>query len=158
MAGLVPAIVVENYSIAANPPIGDYDVNWDYIYNYKNSSSVAVGAYWILTAAHVGDDGGTGNLTIGNDTYYQQEVVFHDTADLALVRYDKPLPGYYPLYAGEIYTGKFLKTYLELVMVGFGFDGIASSASFTQLKATLGESNDGEQTEEKQRQQSVQIL
>ena len=133
MAGVSFAIVVQDYSVATNAPTGDYDVNWDHVYNYKASSGVAVGVYWLLTAAHVGDDGGTGSVTVGNDTYYQQEVIFHDTADLALVRYDKPFPGHYPLHEDEIYTRSgFSKTYQELVMVGFGFDGVASSSSFTQ--------------------------
>jgi hypothetical protein len=131
MAGVAPAIVVEDYSVATNAPP---DLNWDYVYNYKSSSAVAVGTHWLLTAAHVADDGGTGAITVGTTTYTQQEIIFHDTADLALVRYDREFPGFYPLYTGEIYTTKWglLKTYVELVMVGFGFDGVASDSSFTQ--------------------------
>jgi hypothetical protein len=133
MAGFAPAIVVQNYSVATNAPTGDWDLNWDYVYNYKQSSAVAVGEYWILTAAHVADDGGTGALAVNGVIYYQQEVIFHNTADLALVRFDKPFPGFYSLHAGEIYTGAGRsKTYRELILVGFGFDGVASSSSFTQ--------------------------
>lgn len=120
------AIVVENYSVATNAPTGDWDLNWDYVYNYKNSSSVAVGEYWILTAAHVADDGPSGDLTIAGTTYFQQEIIYHagvddpdnaDNADLALVRYDKPLPGFYDLYTGSLSTGS------EFIMVGFGNTG-----------------------------------
>lgn len=117
------AIVVEDYSVATNPPSGSWDLNWDYVYNYKNSSSVAVGEYWILTAAHVADDGSSGDLTIDGTTYFQQEIIFHagaddpentGNADLALVRYDKPLPGFYDLYTGSFSASS------ELILAGFG--------------------------------------
>ncbi len=75
MAGSVSAIVVADYSIATNPPSGIWDLNWGYVYNYKGSSAVAVGSHWLLTAAHVANDGGTGMLTINGINYYQQEIV-----------------------------------------------------------------------------------
>ena len=60
------------------------DFNWDYIYRYKTSSGVAVDTHWLLSAAHVADDGGSGALTINGDVYTQMQRVFHPTADLAL--------------------------------------------------------------------------
>ena len=102
----VQAIATVNDTISAQSPTNEgYSLNWDYIYKYKNASSVAVDHYWILTAAHVGDDEGTGSLVIGGEIYTQQEIIFHPTADLALVRYDKPFPGYYGLHEGEIHNG-----------------------------------------------------
>ncbi len=46
-------------------PSGSWDVNWDYVYNYKESSAVAIDSYWLLTAAHVADDAPGWNMTIG---------------------------------------------------------------------------------------------
>ena len=129
-AGSSPAIVVSDYSVATNAPSG---LNWDYVYNYKNSSSVAVGSYWLLTAAHVADDGGTGQLTINGTNCYQQEIVYHASADLALVRYDKAFPGYYPLYTGSIpnWSGIGKDRRISVVMVGYGNTGTVSSTSWT---------------------------
>ncbi len=118
------AIVVGDYSVATNPPTGSWDVNWDYVYNYKQSSSVAVGGHWILTAAHVADDGFVSDITIGSITYYQQEVIFHTSADLALVRFDKDFSGYYPLYTGSFSVGD------DIAMIGYGNTGTVSSASY----------------------------
>lgn len=143
----VSAIIVADYGVAVNPPIGDWDLNWDYVYNYKNSSSVAVGEYWLLTAAHVGDDGGTGSLTIDGVNYIQQEVIFHaavddsehsNKADLALVRYDKPLPGWYPLYTGSVNNK-------SVVMVGFGRTGTVYSTYYTETALGNGTKRWGSQ-------------
>jgi len=110
VAGSVSAIVVADYTVATNPPTGIWNVNWGYVYNYKNSSAVAVGSHWLLTAAHVADDGGAGTILVDGTNYFQQEIVFHlpsddpqhtSRADLALVRFDKEFPGYYPLYTGS---------------------------------------------------------
>jgi hypothetical protein len=91
--------------------------------------------YWLLTAAHVGDNG-VANIMINGEIYYQQDIVFHDQADLALVRFDKPFPGYYFLFHGEIYHNSGgmwgSKVWHELIMVGYGYDGTVSSDSFTQ--------------------------
>ena len=134
----VQAIAVSDYDVAESSPTNaGYALNVDYVYNYKNASAAAVDHYWILTAAHVGDDGGTGALIIDGETNTQQEVVLHEDADLALVRYDKALPGYYSLMEDEIYheEGPWYnkkKVWHELVMTGFGFNGTVSSSSFTQ--------------------------
>jgi len=50
-AGRASAVVVADYSVATNAPSGSWNVNWDYVYRYKNSSAVAVGSHWLLTAA-----------------------------------------------------------------------------------------------------------
>jgi hypothetical protein len=119
------AIITGDNSIAETDPSGINGLNWNDVYNYKNSSAVAVDPYWILTAAHVADDPPGGNLMIGSTTYYQQEIVYHATADLALVRYDKTLPGYYDLYSGPLYAGD------DILMVGFGNTGTVSATSYT---------------------------
>jgi len=133
----VRAIAVADYSTAESSPTNaGYALDISYVYKYKNATAVAVDHYWILTAAHVGDDGGTGALVIDGETYTQQEVILHEDADLALVRYDKALPGYYPLIDQEIWhKGGFFGTttyWHELVMAGYGYDGTVSSSSFTQ--------------------------
>ncbi len=131
----VLAIATTDNTISTGSPTNQgYSLNWDYIYKYKNASSVAVDHYWILTAAHVADDGPSGNLSIDGEIYTQQEIVFHSTADLALVRYDKPLPGYYPLHEGEIHNGKngAQRVWDSLVMVGYGYTGEVTALTFSQ--------------------------
>jgi hypothetical protein len=147
MAGSVSAIVVKEYSIATNPPSGTWDLNWGYVYNYKGSSAVAVGSHWLLTAAHVANDGGTGTISVNGTNYVQQEIIFHavandpqhtSKADLALVRFDKPFPGYYPLYtetfpAGEMVGPRNNKVWQDYpcVMVGYGVTGTVYSTYYT---------------------------
>jgi len=129
------AIAVQDYSVAeADPAEAGYALDWGFIYNYKNASAVAVDHYWILTAAHVADDGGAGDLTVDGEDYTQQEIVFHPSADLALVRYDKPFPGYYALHAGEIHNGKngAGRVYYPLIMAGYGYAGAVSPSSYTE--------------------------
>ncbi len=135
----VRAIAVDDYNVATNSPsTAGYALSFDHIYNYKRSSAVAVDHYWLLTAAHVGDDANSwSNLTINGETYTEQEVVLHPDADIALVRYDRAFPGYYLLMEDEIFHKEgsgFFKTTVwhELIMVGFGYAGTASSSSFTQ--------------------------
>ena len=142
-AGHAYAIAVEDLPTSEAPPTNEgYTFNWDHIYNYKGSSATAVDHYWILTAAHVADDGGTGNLTINGETYIQQEVVFHaqaadpdgnPTADMALVRYDKPFPGYY-LLADTVPMSS------DIIICGYGFSGDVVAerfvANFTQTGST----------------------
>ena len=94
----VDAIAVADLVVAESSPtqVTAYaDFDWDFVYNYKGSSAVAVDDYWLITAAHVADDGGSGALTIHGEVYTQMQRVYHPTADLALVRYDKALPGFY---------------------------------------------------------------
>lgn len=138
LTGNADAIATADQSTSEAPPSdAGYLLNWDYVYSYKSASAVAVDHYWILTAAHVADDTNSKtNLVIDGVTYYQQEKVFHDTADLALIRYDKKLPGYYLLNEGEIYTGsKRDPSYSTLLMVGYGYPGSVSSAGFTESGA-----------------------
>lgn len=141
LAGLVAGALPDAAAIAvadlptseASPTNAGYAINWDYVFKYKNASSVAVDWYWILTAAHVADDGPSGNLIIGGETYTQQQIVYHPTADLALVRYDKPFPGYYPLHEGEIWhKSKGQTVYDPLIMVGYGYAGTVAATTFTE--------------------------
>ena len=126
--------VADNAAAEADPALKGYSLDWDYIYEYKSSSSAAVDHYWILTAAHVADDGGSGALTIDGEIFTQQEVVFHPSADLALVRYDKPFPGYYALHDGEIHNNRkgANRVYYPLIVAGYGYAGTVSASSYTQ--------------------------
>ena len=126
----VEAIATADVTISESNPtnqISYADFNWDYVYRYKTSSGVAVDAYWLLSAAHVADDGGSGALTINGDAYTQMQRVFHPTADLALIRYDRALPGFYPLHTGNVVR---FGTNPELLMVGWGYTGTVTSTSF----------------------------
>ncbi len=132
------AIVVDDYSVATNAPTGSWDINWDYVYKYKNSSAVAVGDHWLLTAAHVADDGGTGTVVVNGTNYLQQEIIFHaatddpehsDKADLALVRFDKAFPGTYPLYTGSFPSFP-SNSRLDAVLIGYGVTGTVYSTYY----------------------------
>lgn len=141
MADRASAIIVADYSVATNSPSGSWDVNWNYVYNYQGSSGVAVGPNWLLTAAHVADDLFPTTLVIGGTNYYQKEVIFHraaddpahtNKADLALVRFDKAFPGYYPLYTNTFPTQTFPKDKrLNAVLIGFGTTGSVFTTYYT---------------------------
>lgn len=131
----VHAIATADDAVSIDAPANHgYALDWNYIYKYKNCSAVAVDPFWLLTAGHVADDAPSGDLLVNGETYTQLEVVFHPTADLALVRYDKAFPGCYPLHTGEIHNGgrgkKF--AYDPLVMVGYGYPGSVTSTAFYQ--------------------------
>ena len=116
----VEAIATLDVTISESNPTNQTsyaDFNWDYVYKYKGSSAVAVDDHWLITAAHVADDGGSGALTINGNTFSQMQRVFHPTADLALIRYDRELPGFYPLHTGNVVR---FGTNPELLMVGWG--------------------------------------
>lgn len=139
MVGRAQGIALANLATGETSPTNTSSAfntfNWDHVYEYKNASSVAVDHYWILTAAHVADDGGNGDLVINGITNIQQEVVQHPFADLALVRYDQPLPGYYPL-GDSVPVGE------NVVFCGFGFSGnvisTQNSAYFTDDQTGRG--------------------
>jgi hypothetical protein len=147
IAGSARSIVVQDYGVATNPPTGSWNLNWDNVYNYKKSSAVAVARRWVLTAAHVADDINSSipnfsNIVVNGTVYYPQEIILHvakddsehsNNTDLALVRFDKPFPGYYSLYTGTFptYSGHGLDSRLKVVMVGFGVTGTVSSTYFT---------------------------
>lgn len=138
--GAARAIITADASVATNAPTGIWNVDWSNVYNYQGSSGVAVGPYWLLTAAHVGDDLFSTTLTINGTNYYQQEIIFHSVAhdpahsnkaDLALIRYDKAFPGYSPLYIGSFPTQTFPKDKrLNAVLVGFGTTGTVFSSYY----------------------------
>lgn len=136
--GAAQAIVVSNYTIASSAPTGDWDLNWDYIYRYRQSTAVAVAPHWLLTAAHVASHNASSTVTVGETDYVEQEIVFHladfdpdhtNRADIALVRFDKPFPGYYPLYTGDFPTAPPHK--LSAIIVGFGRTGTVFSTYYT---------------------------
>lgn len=131
------AIITGDNTTAETDPSGTTGLNWDYVYNYKNSSSVAVDPYWILTASHVADDGGDGALTIDSTTYTQQEIMYHDTADLALVRYDKAFPGHYSLFSGTLVPGN-PNNPVSTILVGYGNTGTVSSTFWTDSGSGRG--------------------
>lgn len=119
---------------------GTWNLDWSNVYKYNDSSSVAVDSHWILTAAHVADDGTT--LTIGGSTYTPTETRYYDgsdmgstnvadaTRDLALVRFNVTFSGYYDYATGTGYSGD------DVILVGFGYDGVvtqtSTSGSWTQ--------------------------
>ncbi len=157
MAGPLLAIIVSNYSVATNSPIsegsGTWDIDWSFVYNYKTSSGVAVGSHWLLTAAHVADDSFLSTLTINGVPYYQREIIFHhpdddpahtNKADLALVRFDKEFPGYYPLYTGDFLEstlgrgGKLISSPASCVMIGYGVTGAVYSTYYTMSASGKG--------------------
>ncbi len=137
------AIVVADYSVATNAPLGDWDINWDNVYRYKNSSAVAVGSNWLLTAAHVADDPASSTVNVDGTDYLQQEIIFHagsddpqhiNKADLALVRFDKTFPNHYPLYTGTFPTAR--KDKLNAVLIGYGVTGTVYSTYYTAAPYT----------------------
>jgi len=106
-------------------PSGDWDVDWSYVYNWNYSSAVAVDPYWMLTARHVGGTVGD-TITIGVKIYTLQEIVYAPIdsgetypVDLALLRFDKSLPGCYDLYGGTFPTDD----KKEVVLIGYGVTG-----------------------------------
>ncbi|MDF7824432.1 hypothetical protein P4B35_10445 [Pontiellaceae bacterium B12227] len=139
------AIATANLLVSETAPsasVAPYNTfNWDFVYNYRTSSAVAVDHYWLLTAAHVADDFGlSSDIVIDGEVYTQTDYILHDTADLALVKFDKPFPGYYLLHDGEIFheeqvgSGRFKQTievYEPLVMCGYGRTGAVTQTTFS---------------------------
>jgi hypothetical protein len=144
------SMIVADYEVAEAPPAdessGDWDIDWDFVYLYKNSSAVAVAPHWILTAAHVADDGVTGTIIAGSLTNQPVEIVFHspdydpnhtNKADLALVRYAQAFPGHYPLYEGAFPTAP-PQSKLSAVLIGYGRTGTVFSTYFNETAAGNG--------------------
>lgn len=125
LAGSASAVVVSDYSVATNPPAGSsWDVNWDSVHYYEDMSAVAVGTNWLLTAAHAAMEVRSSDVEVNGTTYHEQAVYLHGTADLALVRFDKPFPGYYPLYSSGTLVNK------SIVMIGYGNTGTVYSTHY----------------------------
>jgi len=135
------AITVQDYTVAEAAPFG---LDWSHVHNYKGSSAVAVGGYWMLTAAHVAIEGGTGALSIDGGIYNQQEIVYHGSADLALVRYDKAFPGYYSLYTGNLLPQD-ADPKLSVLMVGYGTIGSVFPTFWTDSGSGRGTKRWGSQ-------------
>jgi V8-like Glu-specific endopeptidase len=97
--------------------------DWNGVYNINNSSGVAVGEHWILTAAHVANDVTDGNVKIGNTTYTGVSTYYQDDgADLALI-----------YVANAIFTSynitSSLSTSDTLLMVGYGNTGTVDTST-----------------------------
>lgn len=130
--GQVQAIAVADLPTSEAPPANEgYTFNWGHVHQYNGSSSVAVDHYWVLTAGHVAT--GPGSITNDMEIYTQQEFVMHSqaadpdgnpTADLALIRFDKPFPGYYLLHDS-------IPQNTEVLVVGYGFPGDVVMSSFS---------------------------
>ena len=124
------AIAVSDLPVSEASPaniVAYSDFNWDHVYNYKNSSGVVVHDNWLITAAHVADDGADSSLIIQGEVYTQMQQVYHPDADLALIRYDKTFPAFYSLHNGSVTR---IGTNPELLMVGWGNTGLVSLTSF----------------------------
>ncbi len=144
------AIVTENQATSETDPSSALGIEWDHVYNYKGATAVAVHPYWLLTAAHVADDATSWSTTVGSTTYTEQELVYHSAsddpdhtsdADLALVRLDHALPGYY-----DIYTGTYpappppMTEKLDAAIIGFGRAGtvVSGGESYSEKYGTDG--------------------
>ena len=131
------AIITTNNTNAATDPSGINGFNWNYVVNFNGSSSVAVDPYWLLTAAHVADDFGNTSVTVNGQTYNQVGEVYHATADLALVKLDRALSGFYAIYSGTYPTAS--KNRLSAIMAGYGVTGTVVD----QYNYTFGSSGKG---------------
>ena len=115
---------------------GNWDLDWSGVYNYKGSSAVAIDSHWLLTAAHVADDGGTGVFTVEGTIYTPQGLPLYyngttagsttsstdkneATADLALVRFDNAFPTVYDYKT----TTSFSDRFDDVILVGYGYGG-----------------------------------
>ncbi len=117
MAGSSPAIITANNTVAETDPFATNGFTWDYVFNHPDGSCVAVAPNWILTASHVADYGGSGTLIINGTNYFKKEIIYHGTADIALIRYDKTFPGYYGMHSGSSLLNS------SAILVGYGFTG-----------------------------------
>lgn len=136
------AIVVQTNSVAETDPAG---LDWSHVHEYKGGSGVAVGGHWLLTAAHVAHEEGSGIISIGETSYFQQEIVFNNEADLALIRYDKVLPGHYGLFTGTLVPDE-PESKLDVLMVGFGNTGTVAPNGWTDGGSGSGTRRWGSQT------------
>ncbi len=123
------AVVTGNNTIAASNPTGyGYTLDWSYVYRVNaaggGGTGIPVDPYWLLTAAHVADDASPAKVAIGNATYNATSVVYHGTADLALLQFSSPIfaGGYYPIYTGAFPTHP-PSSKLTGLLVGYGYAG-----------------------------------
>lgn len=118
-----PAVQQVNPNLESS---GNYDLDWDYVYNVNGSSGVAIDDHWILTARHVADDYlsfGSNNLIIDGNSYTAMDPIYNDDADLAMIRYDNAFPSHYNYTTSSSFNGS------EVIMVGFGRNGVVSQTA-----------------------------
>ena len=122
-------------------PSGEWAMDWGYVYQWRGASAVAVGDYWIITVAHLADDGGSADLTIGAELYRMQEIVFHesstpgdDPADLALIRFNRRLPGHYDILTNMLA----LVGDPNAILIGYGTDGVLHPNYYEMTGGTQG--------------------
>jgi len=102
-----------------------YGMNWDYVYETGEGTSVAIGYFSLLTANHysLGE-----TFSINGDEFEVEDVVRlrqpnGDLPDLRVVKLKnntesvRPLPGFYPLYTGALNSRN------KMVIVGTGISG-----------------------------------
>ena len=129
------AVVTPDTAVSEQPPTGFWEMDWSFNYKYKGSSAVAIAPNWLLTAHHVADDAPVWSMTVGETIYTEVDRVYHTpaadpsntkTADLALVRVDNELPGWY-----DIYTGTYpLSPRRDAMLIGHGYAGTVTNSSF----------------------------
>jgi len=128
------ALVTPNMVTAESDPDGAISLNGDLVVKFNNSSSVAINPYWLLTAAHVADDAGHSSVVVDGVTYNQVDEVYHPTADLALVKLDAPLPGYFDMYTGTYPEEEMDRK--EGVLIGYGGVGAIPDATNYTVSST----------------------
>jgi hypothetical protein len=126
---IIPGVERDNAFDAPNSPW--YGMNWDYVYQTRAGTSVAVGYFALLTARHYPIEEGNKFLINGDEF----EVVRQDLAptdagtvlppDLRILRLKnntdpmRPLPGFYGLHTGRLDENPDG----NMVIVGTGFSG-----------------------------------
>ncbi|GIV02247.1 MAG: hypothetical protein KatS3mg015_1077 [Fimbriimonadales bacterium] len=124
-ASILPGLVTADY-----PWVGKWGSS------SFNTTAVAIGPYWLLTARHtVGSSGNTGwkfKLDDYPTEYHSVLVIRHATDDIALVKVDQPLPGWYEPYTGTQDVGAIG------TLVGYGNTGVwnGSQWSYTSSYGT----------------------
>lgn len=122
-------IVTGNITVSESNPNGyaPYtDFNWSYVYQVGGASGVAIAPYWLLTAKHVTP----GNIVVNSITYNLVQTIAHPSADIRVALYDKPFPGYYPIYTGGFPGIPSPPAHrLTGIMVGYGRTGNVTSST-----------------------------
>jgi len=115
-----------------------YVYQWNTYWNgtWYIGSAVAVAPNYLLTAGHVGATAGQSYAMIGGTKYTAVSTLTPPNdpgqsvpPDLCLVKVDKTLPGYSPLYTGPFSWGQ------DLFVVGYGLTGTYIAGQYYTLTA-----------------------